>query len=58
MLLLSDFVSCRKRYYNHLTLICKNFMISRFRQKVLDLKPKSVCAVEMTMYVHWTYKHK
>ena len=25
-----------------------------FREKVLDLKPKSVCAVEITMYVHWT----
>ena len=23
-----------------------------FREKVLDLKAKSVCAVEMTMYVH------
>ena len=25
-----------------------------FREKVLDLRPKLVCAVEMTMYVHWT----
>ena len=26
-----------------------------FREKILDLRPKSVCAVEMTMYVlHWT----
>ena len=25
-----------------------------FREKVLDLMPKSVYAVEMTMYVHWT----
>ena len=25
------------------------------REKVLDVRPKSVCAVEMTMYVHWTY---
>ena len=26
-----------------------------FREKVLDLRPKSVCADEMTMYVlHWT----
>ena len=25
-----------------------------FREKVLDLRPKSVCAVEMTMYVQWT----
>ena len=25
-----------------------------FREKVLGLRPKSVCAVEMTMYVHWT----
>ena len=27
-----------------------------FREKVLHLRPKSVCAVEMTMtmYVHWT----
>ena len=25
-----------------------------FKEKVLDLRPKSVCAVEMTMYVHWT----
>ena len=24
------------------------------REKVLDLRPKSVCAVEMTMYLHWT----
>ena len=23
-----------------------------FREKFLDLKPKSVCAVEITMYVH------
>ena len=22
---------------------------------MLDLRPKSVCAVEMTMYVHWTF---
>ena len=25
-----------------------------FREKVLDHRPKSVCAVEMTMYVLWT----
>ena len=25
-----------------------------FRENVLDLRPKSFCAVEMTMYVHWT----
>ena len=25
-----------------------------FREKVQDLRPKSVCAVEMTMYDHWT----
>ena len=25
-----------------------------FREKLLDLKPKSIFAVEMTMYVHWT----
>ena len=25
-----------------------------FREKVLDLRPKSVCAVEKTMNVHWT----
>ena len=25
-----------------------------FLEKVLDLRPKSVCAVGMTMYVHWT----
>ena len=25
-----------------------------FREKVLDLWPKSVCAVKMTMYVHST----
>ena len=25
-----------------------------FREKVQDLRPKSVCAVEMTMYVPWT----
>ena len=25
-----------------------------FREKVLDLWPKSVCAFEMTMSVHWT----
>ena len=25
-----------------------------FREKVLDLWPKSVCAVEMITYVHWT----
>ena len=25
-----------------------------FREKVLDLRHTSVCAVEMTMYVHWT----
>ena len=23
-------------------------------KKILDLRPKAVCAVEMTMYVHWT----
>ena len=28
-----------------------------FREKVLDLRPKSVCAVEKTMYVHM-YKYK
>ena len=26
----------------------------RLECKVLDMSPKSVCAVEMTMYVHWT----
>ena len=25
-----------------------------FGEKFLDLRLKSVCAVEMTMYVHWT----
>ena len=25
-----------------------------FREKILDLRPKSVCAVEMTMYVDRT----
>ena len=25
-----------------------------FREKVLHLRPKSVCAVKMTMFVHWT----
>ena len=25
-----------------------------FRENVLDLEPKSVCTVEMTMFVHWT----
>ena len=25
-----------------------------FRDKVIHLRPKSVCAVEMTMCVHWT----
>ena len=25
-----------------------------FREKILDLRPKSVCAVEMIMYVHST----
>ena len=25
-----------------------------FKSKVLDIRSKSVCAVEMTMYVHWT----
>ena len=29
-----------------------------FREKVLDLRPKSVCAVEMTVYLHWTYINK
>ena len=31
---------------------CRQLII--FREKFLDLGPKSVCAVEMTMYVHWT----
>ena len=26
-----------------------------FRENVPGLRPKSDCAVEMTMYVHWTY---
>ena len=25
-----------------------------FREKVLDIRTKSVCAVEMTMYIHGT----
>ena len=25
-----------------------------FREKVLHLRPKSICAAEMTMYVIWT----
>ena len=25
-----------------------------FREKVLDLRPKSFCAFEMTIYVNWT----
>ena len=25
------------------------------REKVLDLRPKLVCAFEITMYVDWTY---
>ena len=29
-------------------------LIYYFKEKVLDLGPKSVCAVEMTTYVHWT----
>ena len=38
MLRFSDFVTCRKRYYNQ-------------GKGGLYLRPKSVCAVEMTMYV-------
>ena len=33
---------------------CINILI--FREKVLDLRPKLFCAVEMTMYVNWTCK--
>ena len=25
-----------------------------FQEKVLDLRPKSACAVEITIYVDWT----
>ena len=38
--LVSDFRKCRQLF--------------NFREKVIDLHPKSVCAVEMTMYVQWT----
>ena len=30
------------------------FNLLIFREKVLELRPESICAVEMTMYVHWT----
>ena len=33
---------------------CRNLLKEKVLEKVLDLRPKSVCAVEMTMYVHWT----
>ena len=26
-----------------------------FRENVLGFRPKSDCAVEMTMYVHWNF---
>ena len=29
-----------------------NYLV--FREKVLNLRPKSVCAVEITIYVDWT----
>ena len=35
--------------------VCGTTLI--FREKFLDLRPKSVCAVEMTMYVHLTCKN-
>ena len=39
----------------HLSLISENEgNLIIFRNKVLDIKPKSVCAVQMTMYFHWT----
>ena len=41
MLRLSDFRKLRQ-------------LILIFRENVLHLRLKSVCAVEMTMYVHWT----
>ena len=31
-------------------------MMIIFRENILDLRPKSVCAVQVTMYVHWTCK--
>ena len=37
---------CSSRIHKHNLLI--------FREKFLDIRPKSVCADEMTMYVHWT----
>ena len=33
------------------------FLVNIFREKVLDIRPKSVRAVEMTMYVHWSCKN-
>ena len=38
----------------HLSDVTKCRQLIIFREKILDLGPKSFCAVEMTMYVHWT----
>ena len=33
---------------------CNQLQCSYFREKVIRLRPKSVCAVEITIYVEWT----
>ena len=39
----------------HARLISENVInLLILREKVLDLRPKSDCAVKMTMYVDWT----
>ena len=51
MLRLSNFVTCIIDFRN-----IGNLLI--FKEKVLDIRPISVCVDEMTMFVHWTCIYK
>ena len=39
---------------DHINTIFKHCQLINFIRKILDLRPKSVCAVQMIMYVDWT----
>ena len=51
---LSDHINTNLKHC-HASVISENVLnLLIFREYFLDLRLKSVCAVKMTMYVHWT----
>ena len=48
-------MNVNKQVYIHYDMLKLKYVtqLTIFREKLLDVRPKSICAIEMTMYVHW-----